>query len=54
MAESRGGERNKEKNSLNGRVIPMEDYGTMNTPAGDSEHVQILDDDDLVSQFSVT
>ena len=39
---------NGEKNAINGRVIPMEDYGSIK-PSAEDERVNILEEDELVS-----
>ena len=39
----------EEKNVINGRVIPMENYGTLQNPEEDRVH--ILEEDELVSDL---
>ena len=39
----------EEKNVINGRVIPMENYGTLQNPEEDRIH--ILEEDELVSDL---
>ena len=46
MAASGGGE----KNAINGRVIPMEDYGSIKHLAAEDK-VNILEEDELVSKL---
>ena len=41
----------EEKNVINGRVIPMENYGTLKNQ--DEDRVHILEEDELVSTFKM-
>lgn len=39
-----------EKNAINGRVIPMEDYGSIKNPISE-DRVNILEEDELVRTY---
>ncbi len=40
-------EQNAERSAINGRIFPLEDYGTLRSPT-DDDRVHILEDDELV------